>query len=377
MNATKKDLIYLLACAANSLPADAAKVNAMDTDSLYALAKSQSLRAAVYFPLEQAGAADERFVQAYNKSVRKIIILDSERKAISAELEARGIWHMPLKGAILKELYPSMGMREMADNDIIYDPTRQDEVREIMLSRGYKAQSVGESHQDVYLKPPVLNFEMHTSLFEYGPEQKLYTYYEDVRRLMKPDEDSSFGFHLSDEDFYVYMTAHEYKHYNEGGTGIRSLLDCYIFMKEKEHSLDLGYVSEQLEQLGIADFEQARLRLAKKLFSSLETADMTDTEAEMLEVYLDNGTYGTAQKAAENKMKKYLESSETGSKSGFLLKRLFPDTDFMKHHYPILQKHIILLPAVHVWRWIRGVKKNRKKLGAEVKALKEHDNKKL
>ena len=194
---------------------------------------------------------------------------------------------------------------------------------------------------------------------------------------MKPDEDSSFGFHLSDEDFYVYMTAHEYKHYNEGGTGIRSLLDCYIFMKEKEHSLDLGYVSEQLEQLGIADFEQARLRLAKKLFSSQETADMTDTEAEMLEVYLDNGTYGTAQKAAENKMKKYLESSETGSKSGFLLKRLFPDTDFMKHHYPILQKHIILLPAVHVWRWIRGVKKNRKKLGAEVKALKEHDNKKL
>ena len=104
---------------------------------------------------------------------------------------------------------------------------------------------------------------------------------------------------------------------------------------------------------------------------------MTDTEAEMLEVYLDNGTYGTAQKAAENKLKKYLESSETGSKSGVLLKRLFPDTDFMKHHYPILQKHIILLPAVHVWRWIRGVKKNRKKLGAEVKALKEHDNKKL
>jgi len=101
----------------------------------------------------------------YNKAVRKNILLDAERTAIFERFEQQGIWYMPLKGSILKELYPENGMREMADNDILYDSTKQAEVKKIMLSMGYSAESVGKSHHDVYMKPPVLNFELHTLLF--------------------------------------------------------------------------------------------------------------------------------------------------------------------------------------------------------------------
>ena len=75
------------------------------------------------------------------------------------------------------------------------------------------------------MTPPVLNFELHTTLFGSDHDETLYRYYADTKRLLRKDEDNNYGFHFSNEDFYVYMTAHEWKHYNGGGTGIRSLLD--------------------------------------------------------------------------------------------------------------------------------------------------------
>lgn len=44
-------------------------------------------------------------------------------------MEQRGIWYLPLKGIILKEFYPSVGMRQMSDNDILFDEAFAEQVR--------------------------------------------------------------------------------------------------------------------------------------------------------------------------------------------------------------------------------------------------------
>ena len=286
MNTEYNDMIYLLACAVNSQVPDKDRVSAMDLDSLYKACKRHTLRATVFTALKSAGTEHSDFFQAYNKAVRKNILFDSEREAITSEMEKQGIWYLPLKGAILKELYPQIGMREMSDNDILYDSSRQNDLKNIMLSRGYTAESVGDSYTDVYKKPPVLNMEMHRALFLFGQDEKLFRYYEDMSRLMKRDDDKQYGYHFSDEDFYVYMTAHEYRHHIGGGTGIRSLVDCYVFMKAKEGTIDKSYIAEQFRQLGIEDYAQKRLSLAMKLFSSAETLSLTESEEKELEKYL-------------------------------------------------------------------------------------------
>ena len=120
MNKTAKDLIYLLTCAVNGLAPDTARAQAMDMEKLYQLAKAHTLRAAVFIALRSAGVQDRSFQQAYNKAVRKNVMLDVERTAIFERFEQQGIWYMSLKGSILKELYPENGMREMADNDVLY-----------------------------------------------------------------------------------------------------------------------------------------------------------------------------------------------------------------------------------------------------------------
>lgn len=39
---------------------------------------------------------------------------------------------------------------------------------------------------------------------------------------------------MSDNDYYIHMTAHEYNHYSQGGTGLRSLLDRYSKPKQED-----------------------------------------------------------------------------------------------------------------------------------------------
>lgn len=364
MNANYQNLIYLLSCSVNGITPDTARVQAMDTEQLCRLAKYHSVRAAVCIALERAGVQDKQFHDAYKKAVRKNIYLDMERTAIISAFEEHGIWYMPLKGSVLKELYPENGMREMADNDMLYDAGKQQEVMEIMLANGYTAESVGESNHDVYMKPPVLNFELHTKLFSELHAEPLYRYYGNVKRLLQKDEDNSSGYHFSDEDFYVFITAHEWKHYSGSGTGIRSLLDCYVYCKFKGDKLDWEYIEKQCSKLEIDDFEKERRQLALKVFSSDVLPELSAPETEMLMFYLTAGTYGTFESSVKKALKKQ-------SKAGYLLHNLFPDVKYMRRSVGFVDKCPLLYPVGIVYRWGRIIVKRRSYLRTIIRVMKK------
>lgn len=46
----------------------------------------------------------------------------------------------------------------------------------------------------------------------------------------------------------IYMIAHEYKHFSKGGTGLRSLLDTYVFLRHCDETLDKEYVESELKK---------------------------------------------------------------------------------------------------------------------------------
>ena len=366
MNTTQKNLIYLLSCSVNGIVPDKESVDSMDLEKLYQLAKFHSVASTVCMSLEDAGIKHEKFHEAMKKSVRKNIFLDIELKAISDEFEKQGIWYMPLKGAILKDIYPKNGMRQMADNDVLFDAEKREQVREIMISKGYTVERFNESNHDIYHKQPVLNFEMHTALFEERHSKVLVDYYSDIKRLLLRDSDNNYGYHFSDEDFYVFMTAHEWKHYSNGGTGIRSLLDCYVYCKNKGAALDWNYINDQCKQLEIAGFEKERRQLADKVFSSDKLPSLNERESEILEYYLTAGTYGTVEKSVKNKLKKQ-------SKAEYILKNMFPNVSYMKNSVKFVKKYPILYPVGIVYRWGRILIKRRKLLFSITKVLKDKE----
>ncbi len=370
MNETQGHLVYLLYCAVNGIVPDKTRVQEMDLDQLYELAKRHSVEAAVYVALHRADITDGRFYQDYNKSIARNLYLDIERKSILADLEKDGIWYMPLKGAILKELYPKAGMRQMSDNDILFDPSRQSRVREIMEAHGYRVRKYGRFHHDEYYKPPVMYFEMHLELFGTDRTGALYQYFADTGRLLKKDTDNRFGRHLSDEDFYVYLTAHEWRHYSEGGTGIRSLLDCYVYCRAKGHSLDWDYISAQMKQLGLERFEQARKALAIELFSSESMPALNEEQTEMLTYYFASGTYGSL----ENRVSHEISHQ---SKTKFILKNLFPSMEYMRRSVRFVNQCPALYPAGLVYRLGCALFRDRKTTIRRIKAVGNNDHKQV
>ena len=343
--ASAEDVVYLAACMVNGNKPDAERVRRMDLELLYKAANWHLLTAVTAYALEAAGVRDEAFTQAKSKAIRKNILLDTERARVLGALDEAGIWYMPLKGSVLKELYPALGMRQMADNDILFDADRAKEVRAVMETLGFRAEHFGIGIHDCYYKEPVYNFEMHRALFGEVHEEALRDYYRDMKGRLLKDKGNACGWHFSDEDFYIYMIAHEYKHYSKSGTGLRSLLDAYVYVSKKGEALNWSYIAGELEKLDITDFEAQNRSLALHLFDG---EALTETETEMLEYVLSSGTYGTFENYARNQI-------ATKGRCGYFLSRLFPPLYKMKMLYPILRPLPILLPICWLMRLVTAV----------------------
>lgn len=355
-------MIYLTVCAINGETPEQEKIAQFDLEKLLEVCQKHILTACVAYALESAGIHDHNFTQAKEKAIRKNILLDAERDKILKRLESEKIWYMPLKGAILKDWYPKLGMRQMSDNDILCDGSYRAYIKDIMLDMGFTCDHFGESNDDAYFKPPVCNFEMHNELFHACQIGNLHAYYNDVKSMLLKDEGNEYGYHFRTEDFYIYITAHEYKHFSGGGTGVRSLVDTYVFLRKFSDSLNWEYIYAELQKLNISDYEKQNRELAMKLF---ELKSLSDDENKLLNYYIFSGIYGTVENNVENNMERFGQ----GSKLRYVLCRLFPPMEQVKTYHPFFYEHKWLLPVLWVYRPIRGIFKNSKKLRAEIDVL--------
>lgn len=373
--ALMEDMIYLVFCAVNEIIPDKKRVESANLPILYKAAESHLLTAAVAFALDSAGIHDTAFIQAKAKAIRKIALMDADMAVIFAKMDKAGIWYMPLKGTVLKDYYPKFGMREMSDHDILFDASRANEVKQIMIGMGYDAEHFGSGNHDCYYKEPVSNFEMHRSLFGIMHEEKLHEYYSDVKTRLLPDEGSTCGYHFSPEDFYIYMIAHEYKHYSNGGTGLRSLLDTYVYLNKV--TIDKDYVAAETEKLGIREFEELNRSLSVHLFADGMTLEsLPEKERDMLSFVQKSGTYGTLEHSIKNKMKKVVGKSgkvTAGMKMKYYLSRLFPRQEVLSSWYPPA-KFKVLVPFVWLYRILVVAVVRRDKVRGEIRLVEKQKN---
>lgn len=360
-------IIYLAGCVINDTVPDKDKIENINSELLYEVSRKHSMDAIVGYALEMADIYDDNFIQAKAKSIRKVTVMEIDKEILLNEMEKEKIWYMPLKGIVIKELYPSIGLRQMSDFDILFDKNYAENVRDILTGLGFTCgESFGKYNHDVYFKKPVSNFEMHYNLFEEHKIDVFYEYYKDIRSRLLKDEGNEYGFHFSDEDFYIYQIAHEYKHYVTFGTGIRSLMDIYVYWKKHGSHLDMDYIQSETEKLGIKDFEQKNRSLALHLF---ENEEITDEEKKMLEYIILCGTYGTV----HNQMKHYVDEHGGGKKGkrAYVLEKIFLPMYRVRDFHPFYYKHKILLPVLPFYRIGRALTVNRKSTKKILKILKD------
>ena len=357
-----KAMIYLISCVINNRMPKKEKLEIIDISQLYEVCEEHNLTACTAYALESVGIQDHEFRQAKEKAIRKNILLDAERMKIFSRFEQNGIWYMPLKGALLKDMYPKSGMRQMSDNDILFDVEHREEVKQIMTEYGFELKASNEV-VDEFIKEPIYNFEMHNELFRKKEVGDLADYYYGIKSKMLKDSGNKYGYHLSNEEFYLFMMAHEYKHFTFGGTGVRSLLDTFIFLRKYEKELDWEYITAESKKLNMYEFEKNNRELAMKLFVLKK---LTDEEKKLLDYYIFSGTYGTYENKFENDVNNYGNSS----KKQYFFYRVFPPLEHYKIWYPWAYEHKVLLPVAWLYRPIRGIFKRRNILLTELRYLK-------
>ncbi len=345
------DMLYLAKCALSGDKADLSRIKS-NLVVVYYMAEFHSIAALCGSALEEVVGVDEGaknlFEEARNQALIKNAMFDAERQAVLNFLEESGIRYLLLKGSILKAYYPKPYMREMADVDIWYDRTHQNELAKWFENRGYLVECLGKSEHDVFKKLPIYNFEMHTELYSKAYNEVWENYYIEKLQSLSAMQDTRCGMQFSDEDFYVYMMSHAYKHYKANGTGLRTLVDFYVLTKQLEPKADRKYIDRELEHLGLVEFERELISLCQKMFS--QECLTTEEEQLMLERILLSGTYGTGENAIKNLIVKASQKNEITlrAKLKYIRSRIFLDSEEMKEHYHA--KYAWMLPFCHLYR---------------------------
>lgn len=378
------DMLYLTVCAINGCIPEKERIKNMDLEKVYACSRRQSLETVTYPPLERVIKeknvplnVDEKRIlgkweESNNKGIRKTLLMNVERQLLFKHLEDKKIWHLPLKGVVLAPMYPGFGMRQMADNDVLFDGTFRKSVREWFEAHGYTVVSYERGNHDEYHKEPIYNFEMHTDLFSQKAHPQFFQYYLSLKDKLLPIPGKSYEFRMSEEDFYIYILTHEYKHYSGSGTGLRSLLDLYVYNKAKEN-LNGKYLKEELEKLGLCEFENEMRTLAFKIFTPDCNYDsLTVNERKTLCKLLFGRTYGTIENYWRKQVTKIQTDGSdvsTAVKVKYLLRRVFPGAEHMEQwcqlYAPFFLEHRWLMPAAGIWRMIQAQRRHGKMLKRE------------
>lgn len=270
--------------------------------------------------------------------------------------ESEGIDCMPMKGYVLKNMYPLVDMREMCDVDLLIKEKDSGRVREIMEENGFSF-SQETPHEYVYKKGEILNIELHKCIVP--PYNKtLYGYYGDGWSLAKKQSGKEHIYEMGMEDFYVYNFVHAAKHYLNSGIGIRQVLDLWV-IKHKNPDMDFSYINTQLEKLGLSEFRKNMDMLIARWFDGEEVSE--DAVLQMEEYILKSGVRGSRR---QEKISGIYRNSTANGKGRLkvLTKALFPSITVLGYRYPGLKKCPLLYPFCWIHRLVHDMLFDRNKL---------------
>lgn len=371
-------MIYLLYCALNDAAPDASRLEGIDGGKFAALCKQQQLSALVYMAAEKLDAAvfgekgAEQLRADALQAIRVNVLFEMERMQVFGVLQRENIPYMPLKGCVLKQYYPEAKRREMGDVDVLIDSENAERIRELMISLGYACEDFGETHHDEYFKEPFYTFEMHRSLSHHFGDT-WDNYYEHIREKLLPSGDGGCELRFTDEDFYLYLFIHGYRHYQTAGIGVKFLTDIFCYLRAVK--LDEAYLEQELTKLGVKDEERFFRNLAFKVFSPERSQEaLTAQENGAMEVLLMAGAYGSDESAVKLRLNQMSEDGGAQNKMQYIGSRLTHLPPVYTYRYPRLYRCVLTRPIVYGIRLWDGVTKKRGKISAELQTFDKMDS---
>lgn len=323
--------------------------NDFDFDKAYKLAKRHRIVPLLYYGIinSQINLDPEISNKLFNGTCQAIMVNQKQADSIAnliKEFEANNIKFMPLKGVIIKNLYPKAEMRNMGDVDILIHAEEYEKIVPILEKMGLKF--VKENLNEYAWNDHPFYLELHRYLV--SPQHKdYYKYFGDGWRFAKLADGSEYRYVMSDEDYYIYLFGHLTKHYRFSGIGLKHLVDIWVYLNAKPE-LDMKYIECELKKLKMHEFHENVLKTINFWFDGGKSDEITELITSRV---FDSGAFGTEESTrAATAVKTINNSLVKNPRLNRLISVLFPSYKNMCKLFPIVKKVPILLPFLWLWR---------------------------
>lgn len=268
--------------------------------------------------------------------------LNYEYGKLCDAFEAAKIPFMPLKGSVLRKYYPEEWMRTSCDIDILVREEDSQKAQSVLVDQfGYTCQGTG-SHDISLFAPSGVHVELHYALVEDGIANESSSVLNCVWETANMRSGFTCWNEMPDEMFYFYHVAHMAKHFENGGCGIRPLIDLWIL--DNLENADQSARDKLLEQGKLLKFAQSARKLSKVWLDGMPK----DSISQQMEDYiLFGGVYGN------NENRIMVHQQKKGGRLQYALSKIILPYECIKFYYPVLQKHRWLTPVMQVRRWCK------------------------
>lgn len=308
---------------------------------LYRLAKEQDLAHLILPAAERAGLSlPSPYAEKYQKQMFLALYRDERMSAaldlVGKTLSDASVAHLPLKGALVRTLYPESWQRTSCDMDILVHEEDLDVAARALEAVGYR--NGGKEYHDVAMSSADgLSLELHFSIREnIGTIDPVL---DRVWEYAAPSEEDSYAYRLRPSFFLFHLIAHMSYHFASGGCGVRPFMDIYLYRNAV--SYDETELDALLADAALTKFAAGVFRLSDAWFGGAEPDDLCN---EMQAFLFRGGIYGTKVQATQ------VQCVQKNGRLGYVFHRLFPPMEKLSRRFPVLKKHPWLAPACYVWR---------------------------
>lgn len=324
--------------------------------ALYSVSKAHDLAHLVCEALDKNGLLTlndeiaEKLTRERLMAVYRYEQLNYELESLCKTFEESKIEHMPLKGSVLRSVYPKPWMRTSCDIDILVHKEQVDAAVKILTEKNRYTVKEHESHDVSLFSESGLHLELHFMLFDVRVNKRGENVLTDVWERSVPTDGWTYRREMTDEMFYFFHISHMAKHFEIGGCGVRPFIDLWILNHNVEH--EDAKRDRLLQEGDLSRFGAAAKRLSEVWFSEKEHDECTQN---MQDYVLRGGVYGNM----ENNVA--VRQAQKGGRFKYVLSRIFAPYEVLVVLYPSLKKRKWLFPLYQIRRWGRLLLKGKAK----------------
>ena len=338
-----------------------------DIDAAYPVIKAHHITAlahagALNCGIDQNKPAMQKLFQSYLRALQVNQKQLRELERVFSAFDGAGIEYLPLKGCVMKPLYPRPEMRLMGDADVLIREEQYDRIVPVMKALGF-TEEVGAEHHYIW-ESGNLNLELHRYLI--GSD--ILKHCDHLRNgWAHAEAESGMRYAMDDVNTFAFLFVHFTKHFVLSGIGCRHVVDLWVYLRSHP-DMDQAYLKTVLEKMNLWSFCQNIRRLIGVWFEG----EMPDERTEILtQVIFANGSWGHSSNAVLNKGVRYMGKTDSAavSRIRYACHSIFPGVKYLENQYPVLNKHPWLLPAIWCIRLFKKTIMEKDGLSRQMKRL--------